>query len=739
MKRKIFKNLLLIGVFLLLGTISFADTSSEAFREIFQQAKGSASGNQVIATIVDAMYFGLITIFRGVSHKVTLVLAGFMVMLLSADSVRTVFVSLGSLDYLSMMKQLIPNLVKGIMLLAILVMPFKYTSSLNNSNVNVKGTLFTWIVEKMFMIFYKLGLRFFGDGRFNDLTPGQMADVFFSTPLTLLQNSFSTWTLFAVFTNIIKILVLVFCIWMAGKIVATLISNTFSALMLCTFSVFFLQFFMLEPTKSMAQRGINTVVSQIVSVFMTVGMVGLSYQTMKLISIDDSTSGVITLAVLLMMMQQCTENISTMAVAMVNGSGLGSSNAAGFMSLLGSAGAIVGGGLMFATEGAENMVGNFKSGMNDSTAQGIGKIFDGAKNMAKNSIAGDIAGDMKMAATNRFSRSRAIKDMMSRGMDMKTAMANTKALEDAQKAFRNKQKALRELEKKQRGIGAGSVAGIGANVLISALSGNLHDTKILGSIASRIGGEKVGQDKMLEAKRELMAAGTYLQGLEQTTGHVLEGGAHHKLDYEALGNELRSSGYAGDVNHFWDLLEKARNGGLNQSELSEIMNEAGRMAKEAPTTMAGDQMRQGFAQLAAEISQSQNLAAAVSDPTDPNKASMGTKNSEGNNGETTKTSNSEYQKQGTQSRGNEKVSGIEIGNSNPVRNVEINDYSNGIVTEERIENKKEFSEKFNNEIFVEERNNETPNFKNSEREIKKQENIITDNRTFKNKNTEEES
>ena len=169
------------------------------------------------------------------------------------------------------------------------------------------------------------------------------------------------------------------------------------------------------------------------------------------------------------------------------------------------------------------------------------------------------------------------------------------------------------------------------------------------------------------------------------------------------------------------------------------MNEAGRMAKEAPTTMAGDQMRQGFAQLVAEISQSQNLAAAVIDPTDPNKASIGTKNSEGNNGETSKTSNSEYQKQGTQSRGNEKVSGIEIGNSNPVRNVEINDYSNGIVTEERIENKKEFSEKFNNEIFVEERNNENPNFNNSEREIKKQENIVTDNRTFKNKNTEEES
>lgn len=94
MKKKFFNGLLIISVFLLLGTISFADSSSAAFREIFQQAK-TAPGNNVIATIVDAMYFGLITIFRGVSQRIVLVVAGFMVMLLSADSIRTIFTSLG--------------------------------------------------------------------------------------------------------------------------------------------------------------------------------------------------------------------------------------------------------------------------------------------------------------------------------------------------------------------------------------------------------------------------------------------------------------------------------------------------------------------------------------------------------------------------------------------------------------------------------------------------------------------
>lgn len=613
MKKKFFNGLLIISVFLLLGTISFADSSSAAFREIFQQAK-TAPGNNVIATIVDAMYFGLITIFRGVSQRIVLVVAGFMVMLLSADSIRTIFTSLGRIDYISMMKKLIPNLIKGIMTLAFLTMPMTYNASLNKGQ-QVKGSMFTWLVEKMFAIFYKLGLRFFGDSRFTNLTPGQMADVFFSSPLTLLQNSFSTWTLLAVFTNILKILVLVLCIWMAGKIVATLISNMFSALMLCTFSVFFLQFLLFEPTKSMAQRGINTIVAQIVSVFMTVGMVGLSYQTMKLIATDNSMSGIITLAILLMMMQQCTENIASMAMAMVNGSGLGHSNSAGFMSLLSSAGAIIGGGLMFATEGAENMIGDFKNGMEGSTEQGMGKIFDGAKNMAKNSAAADIFGDAKLAASQKFSRSKTIKALMDKGQDLKTAMANTKAIENAQKAYRNKQKALRELERKQRGMGAGSVAGIGANVLISALSGNLHDTKILGSIASRIGGQNVSQEKLLEAKRDLLDAGSKVKAFEQVTGFTVPGG-HNNADFEKLSQELVTNGYKNEVREFWSLMEEARSGNIDikSEKFKTIYTSLERMANEAPNTAAGDQIREGFDGFANFVS-GQNFNIAATDLT----------------------------------------------------------------------------------------------------------------------------
>ena len=493
-----------------------------------------------------------------------------------------------------MMKKLIPNLIKGIMTLAFLTMPMTYNASLNKGQ-QVKGSMFTWLVEKMFAIFYKLGLRFFGDSRFTNLTPGQMADVFFSSPLTLLQNSFSTWTLLAVFTNILKILVLVLCIWMAGKIVATLISNMFSALMLCTFSVFFLQFLLFEPTKSMAQRGINTIVAQIVSVFMTVGMVGLSYQTMKLIATDNSMSGIITLAILLMMMQQCTENIASMAMAMVNGSGLGHSNSAGFMSLLSSAGAIIGGGLMFATEGAENMIGDFKNGMEGSTEQGMGKIFDGAKNMAKNSAAADIFGDAKLAASQKFSRSKTIKALMDKGQDLKTAMANTKAIENAQKAYRNKQKALRELERKQRGMGAGSVAGIGANVLISALSGNLHDTKILGSIASRIGGQNVSQEKLLEAKRDLLDAGSKVKAFEQVTGFTVPGD-HNNVNFEKLSQELADNGYKNEVREFWSLMEEARRGDIptDSEKFKTIYSSLERMANEAPKTAAGDQIREGM-------------------------------------------------------------------------------------------------------------------------------------------------
>lgn len=600
-KKKVFNFLLFFALFTALSASAYADESSQAFKAIFDNAKAQ-SGDAVIATVVDALYNGLIIIFRGVSTKITGVAGAFMVMLLALDSVKTILTSLNSIDYASIMKKLMPNLIKGGMILAFLVAPMPQDSNMPGSalpsGISSHGTMYTWFVEKLFKAFYKLGLYFFGEPKMMNLSVGKMADVFFSTPLNLLMHSITTWTLFAVFTNIIKILALVFCVWMASKILSTLIANTFSALMICVFSVFFLMFMLFESTKSLSQRGVNTVIAQTVTIFMTVGMVGLSYQVMKLISVDNSIAGILTLAVLLMMMQQCTENVNSMANAMVNGSGLGNSNSAGFMGMLGALGSIVGGGLLMATETVDNVAADFKDGVIDSKSQSLGgKAFDGFKTAAKNSVAGQAGAGVASAIHGKYSKAKAMKDMMGKGQDFFTAARNARLLGDAQKAFKNKEKALRELEKRKHGIGKGSIAAIGTNVMISALTGNLHDTKVLNSIGQRLTGDKSVSDTELKtAQQEMLNAAATLKILENAN-HIKVQGKHNDIDFENLEKYKGDKQMEEFMKHQSERIEEAKNGKIDPEKLQKDLDKAKDDAEKTVESEGGKMMRTGAEEL----------------------------------------------------------------------------------------------------------------------------------------------
>lgn len=601
-KKKVFNFLLFFALFTALSASAYADESSQAFKAIFDNAKAQ-SGDAVIATVVDALYNGLIIIFRGVSTKITGVAGAFMIMLLALDSVKTILTSLNSIDYASIMKKLMPNLIKGGMILAFLVAPVRMEqqnmpgSSLS-SGIQSSGTMYTWFVEKLFKAFYKLGLYFFGEPKMMNLSVGKMADVFFSTPLNLLMHSITTWTLFAVFTNIIKILALVFCVWMASKILSTLIANTFSALMICVFSVFFLMFMLFESTKSLSQRGVNTVIAQTVTIFMTVGMVGLSYQVMKLISVDNSIAGILTLAVLLMMMQQCTENVNSMANVMVNGSGLGNSNSAGFMGMLGALGSIVGGGLLMATETVDNVAADFKDGVIDSKSQSLGgKAFDGFKTAAKNSVAGQAGTGVASAIHGKYSKAKAMKDMMGKGQDFFTAARNARLLGDAQKAFKNKEKALRELEKRKHGIGKGSIAAIGTNVMISALTGNLHDTKVLNSIGQRLTGDKSVSDTELKtAQQEMLNAAATLKILENAN-HIKVQGKHNDIDFDNLEKYKGDKQMEEFMKHQAERIEEAKNGKIDPEKLQKDLDKAKDDAEKTVESEGGKMMRTGAEEL----------------------------------------------------------------------------------------------------------------------------------------------
>ena len=596
-KKKVFNFLLFFALFTALSASAYADESSQAFKAIFDNAKAQ-SGDAVIATVVDALYNGLIIIFRGVSTKITGVAGAFMVMLLALDSVKTILTSLNSIDYASIMKKLMPNLIKGGMILAFLVAPMPQDSNMPGSalpsGISSHGTMYTWFVEKLFKAFYKLGLYFFGEPKMMDLSVGKMADVFFSTPLNLLMHSITTWTLFAVFTNIIKILALVFCVWMASKILSTLIANTFSALMICVFSVFFLMFMLFESTKSLSQRGVNTVIAQTVTIFMTVGMVGLSYQVMKLISVDNSIAGILTLAVLLMMMQQCTENVNSMANAMVNGSGLGNSNSAGFMGMLSALGSIVGGGLLMATETVDNVTADFKDGVIDSKSQSLGgKAFDGFKTAAKNSVAGQAGAGVASAIHGKYSKAKAMKDMMGKGQDFFTAARNARLLGDAQKAFKNKEKALRELEKRKHGIGKG----IGTNVMISALTGNLHDTKVLNSIGQRLTGDKSVSDTELKtAQQEMLNAAATLKILENAN-HIKVQGKHNDIDFDNLEKYKGDKQMEEFIKHQSERIEEAKNGKIDPKKLQEELDKAKNDAEKTVESEGGKMMHTGAEEL----------------------------------------------------------------------------------------------------------------------------------------------
>ena len=171
------------------------------------------------------------------------------------------------------------------------------------SKLIVKEILFIRIVEAVFTMFYRLGLIFFNDPKFNNATPGQIADIFFSRPIRLLEKAFGFMSFFSIFINIGKLVLLIVCLWICGKIIAIYISNIFMALMLVTFSIFFLLFLTMEGTAEIGQRGIRIIVIQSVTLFMTVAMMGISYQVIKLIEVGDSIPGIASLAVILLMLQ----------------------------------------------------------------------------------------------------------------------------------------------------------------------------------------------------------------------------------------------------------------------------------------------------------------------------------------------------------------------------------------------------------------------------------------------------
>ena len=351
-------SLMILLLFVMCSSIAMADTSSDAFAQIFRDASGS--GNNVIERVVDALYYGLLIMYRGVSVKVSQLCGLFLVFFMTLDILTAILKNIAQVDLYSVFRTIIPKFVKNLIIAFILVTPTYYPLKIGVGGgataLKMKGTLVTQITEMFFDMFYRLGALFFNDPGMAKATPGRIAMAFFNRPLEMLKDVFGFMSFFAMFNNLAKVILLLFCLWLSGKIIAVYVSNIFTALILTTFSVFYLMFFTMESTVQIGQRGIQMIVQQSVTLFMTVAMTGISYQVIHLVAGGNSIQAIAALAVILFMLSQVMENIGMMAIAIVTGSGLGYSTDSAFMGLAQAAGMVITGLAMFGGAKYDEMV-----------------------------------------------------------------------------------------------------------------------------------------------------------------------------------------------------------------------------------------------------------------------------------------------------------------------------------------------------------------------------------------------
>ena len=85
------------------------------------------------------------------------------------------------------------------------------------------------------------------------------------------------------------------------------------------FSTFYLIFFLLESTSQIAQKGLNIIIIQIITIFMAAAMMGVSYQLLNLISVGNSILGISSLVIALMLAEKTIENIDFIAMTLTSG------------------------------------------------------------------------------------------------------------------------------------------------------------------------------------------------------------------------------------------------------------------------------------------------------------------------------------------------------------------------------------------------------------------------------------
>lgn len=450
--------LLVIAVFMIVSTALYADANSDAFTQVFREA-GNGRNSNIIERMVNALYYGLLIIYRGVSVKISTVCGFILLAFMIIEILQTILREISRVDLYSVFRMIIPKFTKNLIIASLLVMPAHYPVKLGMGNGapagTVKGTPVTMITEIVFTMFFRLGTIFFNNPAMRNASPGELAAKFFIRPLNILKDVFGFMTFFAIFTNIAKIILLILCLWLAGKIIAVYVANIFMALMLTTFSVFYLLFLTMESTAQIGQKGIQIIVVQSVTLFMTVAMMGISYQVINLAAAGKSVQAIASLAIILLMLSQVMENVGLMAQSITSGGGLGNSSAAAFTGLAQAAQAAMAGLALFGGAKYDEMFG--KESGSENTKNPSEKVGDDIKSITDRAMHNVGSPDPSQNSQQETSRNTSNVLSYRKGKGLKKSM---KPAEQNMKRYR----------KAKPGIGTASAR------LFAALTGGMVST-----------------------------------------------------------------------------------------------------------------------------------------------------------------------------------------------------------------------------------------------------------------------
>ena len=325
--KKFFGKRFILALIFLVNSTLFANFESDTFSKIFKEY--TLKGNDIISNFIDSIYFGGIILYRGISFKISQIFGYILLFFMIINILQIILKNIGQIDIYGIFKMIIPTFVINLFISFMLVTPVHYSLKFGfgknqfYKNKIFSGTFLTYFVESIFSMFYKFGILFFGDTSFLNTTPGKISKIFLTKPFEILKDILQKMTLSGIFEMIIKIMILIFCMWIISRILSKFVGNIFTALILSSVSTIYIIFLTLDSTKKIGFEGIKLIIKQAVTLFISVAIMGIIYQILNTISISSSIDGIAAFSVIILVLQKIMWNISNVVNSILDGAGIG--------------------------------------------------------------------------------------------------------------------------------------------------------------------------------------------------------------------------------------------------------------------------------------------------------------------------------------------------------------------------------------------------------------------------------